>query len=239
MRPVLIYSSYRDVASISASSGWSADYPAANVLDLNRPTKVARGGTSVTIALGGPAPVSAVAIVQHTLSAAQTVTVQAGAYNSGAVAVGPSNGYRHTTPLVFPEVTASSVVVTFSAGADIGGIEVGKAWELPYITEGAQMGFLDAGREVVFLGGVSQGTDALRLRTYEAEIPYLATSITEDIAWSFQQEFGTARPFVFAEDIDNLDGRNCFLATNTALPGISSQLPGFDRFALRAVELVR
>ena len=62
MRPVISWSSYSRGATISASTGWDADYPAANVLDLAKPTKVARGGTSLTVDLGGSVPVSFVGI---------------------------------------------------------------------------------------------------------------------------------------------------------------------------------
>lgn len=241
MRPILSYSSYSRTAT-ATGTGWSADYPAENVLNLARPTKVARGGTSLTIDLGSVVPVSFVGIVQHALASSETIQVVAGAYDSGPVSLSHQvSGWRQTTPFVFDEVTTDTVEITFSDGADIGGVEVGLAWELPYIGEGAQVGMLDAGQEIVLLGGVSLGTDALRLRTYDCEVPYLATTITEDIGWAFQQEMGLARPYVFVEDYDDPTtwSRSCFLATNAALPQINSQMFGLDKFSLRGVEIVR
>lgn len=241
MRPILSYSSYIRTAS-AAGTGWSADYPPQNVLNLARPTKVARGGTSLTITLASAVPVSFVGIVQHTLASSETIQVVAGGYDSGALSLSHQvAGWRQTTPFVFEEVITDAVEITFSAGADIGGVEIGLAWELPHIGEGAQVSLLDAGQEITLLGGVSMGTDALRLRTYDCEVPYLATSITEDIGWAFQQEMGLARPYVFVEDYsDPLTwSRGNFLATNAALPQISSQMFERDKFSLRGVELVR
>jgi len=241
VRPVVSWSSYSRTAT-ATGSGWSSDYPAANVLNLAKPTKVARGGTTLSIDLGSTVPVSFVGIVQHTLADTDTIRVQAGAYDSGAFSLADIvAGWRQTTPFVFSEVMTDTVDITFSSGADIGGVEVARAFEFPSIGEGARAGMQDVGQEIILLGGVSIGTEGLRLRTYEGEVPYFDVRDTESTGWSFQQQAGLARPFVFVEDYDDPTewSRGCFLATNAALPSIENAIYGFDRFPFRFVEHVR
>lgn len=239
--------------AVFSGSGFDANYPAANLGDLTRSTKVGRipGGSSTITATLATGPdsvplVGFVAVVNHTLQPGDTLRVQAGSYDSGVVSAWPGAyvaGYRPVRPFIFPEAATSTVTITVSAAGsvDLGGIEIGRFWSWPGLSPGVEVGFRHPAPQIDYAGGGGAGPDLDPPRIYNGQIDRISMAQTATRGLDFQGLKGTARPFVFVENYEDADSwaRTCFLARNLELPPAVGAVYRHDTFQIRLTEWIR
>lgn len=241
--------SWSSTAAFSGS-GFDANYPVTNLSDVVRSSNIARvsGGatTAITAALGAAHPVSCVGLIHHNLQVGDTVRVQAGAYDSGTVAVWPAGapaGYRCHRPFVFPEVSASSVTVTITAAGDLelGAIEIARFWEWPGISPGAQVGLTAVAADLDYVGGGAGLIGAERVRTYSGQIDKIQMTLAATRGLDLQGFKGKSQPLLFVEDLADPASwaRRCFLARQNELPAAVGAVYRHDAYQIRLVEWLR
>lgn len=239
--------SYSADAVFAAGTGaWDPNYGVANAGDLYLPSKVARvtgGAASLTGTLPGASPIGIVAVTNHN---ADTIRVQAGAYDSGVVATAPAvPGYRRTQPFIFPEISAALVTVTFGfvGTLDIGAIEIARFFELPGISPGAAVGFRRTGEDTELVGGgrIAARGGARRPRTFSGQLDRLAMAIAETRGLDFQKIKARSGPFVFVSDTATPASwsRGCWLARNAEVRPSVGASTRHDAWSIGLVEHFR
>lgn len=94
MAVVLGHTNLIDDATLGGT-GWETDYPVDNLQDryLFKRAKSSGNSATITLDLGSAQAVGIVALCRHTLSAAATVRVSGGAFDSGIVTIYPGADY--------------------------------------------------------------------------------------------------------------------------------------------------
>jgi hypothetical protein len=128
-----------------------------------------------------------------------------------------------------------------SAAIDIGGLEIAKWWQWPFISARLEAGFASAGDDLALEGGGAEGQSGFLARTRDGQIGMLDLAVSAVTGLDFQKLKGLTKPFVFVEDADTAAHwpRDCFLAVNADLPPMVAQLYDRDAFQFRLREFTR
>lgn len=255
------------VDSYSAAAAWagvtgaySADYPAANLGNLEEPTKVARvtpagGVAAFTAVMAAAGAVRIVALVHHDIAAGATLRVRlftdAGmtvlAHDSGTVAFWPTGSapdedFLSVRPYILgAEVTAAAARVDIGGLAspiDIGCCELARFWDFGGISDGIDIGFDPRTPALQLAGGASDGVDQWMPQILNGQVDYMALAIAASEGIDFHKLKGTAYPFVVVDDYANAAtwATNCFFARNVDIPALVGAMYRHDTFQFRLVE---
>jgi hypothetical protein len=117
------------LATVVGGSGWDTDYPVTEVQSryLFKRAKSTGNSATITIDLGAASEVGVVALLSHTLSAAATVRVQGGAFDSGVVTIYPGTDYA---VVIAPETAQNwTITIADSAPFEIGRVFIGQKFQ--------------------------------------------------------------------------------------------------------------
>jgi hypothetical protein len=256
--------SYSKTAAWTGTVGaWSTDYPAANLGDLLRPTKVARvvpasGLATVTAVLAGPMMVQMAALVHHTFDTAAGFRVRlygdfamtmlradSGWMTVWPTGISPDPDFLAVRPHLFPEAVATRAVVidfdNMAGSVDIGAIELARFWDWEGISPGAELGFDVRTPPLQFAGGAAQGVQQWMPRTYNGQLDLLDMKVAASRGIDFFKLKGTSSAFVFVDDYEDATSwaRGCFLARNTDVPAMVGAIYRHDTFQFRLSEVRR
>lgn len=246
----------------------NADYPAQNLADLIRPSKVMRitpssGSCGVTFNFNTfTEQIQFIALVRHNASVGNWRVIlwsdnnpdpvgNVGniILNTGLVPIWPTGsarvtGYTPTTPLLLANpINVGSGRIDFSALSgtlEIGAVELSQFLEWD-ISPGVEFGLSTDMQEQPVVGGGSDVTDTLLPRIANGQIDFVPLANSSSFFIDFQQVSGKAQPFVFVQDYDDVTtwGRWCFLARNADLPPMVGALYRSDKFQFRLKEHTR
>lgn len=231
MRSGVSFPSYADTVSWAAA-GIDASFPVANLSDLYKPRrrtkKTATGAVTFTGTLPAAKPIQFVGVVHHNLPAGSTIRVQAGAYDSGAVAVPTTvDGYLPVFPCAFPTAqTTDTVVVTITPGSAIavavGAIEVSGWWEWPDVEVPRSFGFNSQDSSTDMPLGATDMTWSWSPRVWSGSRSVISLTEAQATALDFQLEKSVYRPFVFCWDAADPTTwpRESILVRNASLPTV-------------------
>lgn len=247
--------SYADTATFAVVTGTAdADYPVSNLGDLAEPGVVARitpdtGAIAVTATLPAARSIQFAALVEHTIPADATVRVRfysdvltTVVSDTGVDTIPDPTDDPQTYPVLLPAALSVRSVRIDIAGLtddlDIGGLEIAAFWEWPWLTGSLDAGFRLSGDEIDLVGGASAGGEGDAPRTRSGEVKYLDLGVSVTTRIDAQKLHGLTRPFVYLEDYDTPSSwpRDCFLATNTALPPGVAEMFDRDTFQFRIEE---
>lgn len=263
MKTGIIFPSAMDGAAVQTDvGGWTVGLDLANVLDIVRPSKIARAGDAgirnFIINLPSKKAVDAVAIIGHNASTVATARVSGhfdvGAagdlmYDSGAVPFWPAGRtttlYRSIRLFVFPSTKSiRSIYIRLSANTapwEIQAIEAGQIWEWP-IGFDRELGVQPAEGLLSLAGGAAFASDApAGPRVVRGQVDLMKLEESATTGLDFQRGLDIQRPFVFAEDFDDPStwDRKCLLARNEEVPPMVGALYRRDRFPIRLIEHMR
>jgi hypothetical protein len=114
------------LATVVGGSGWITDYPVTEIQSryLFKRAKSTGNSATITIDLGAASEVGVVALLSHTLSAAATVRVQGGAFDSGVVTIYPGTDYA---VVIAPETAQNwTITIADSAPFEVGRVFIGQ-----------------------------------------------------------------------------------------------------------------
>lgn len=264
----IIFPSYVDPARLPLATatavvgGWAAEYPLANVVDLVRPSKIARasaaGDRSFNLNFATAVSIGALALIGHNAPDGATfyIVMTAGPDATGTTLYegthefwpglsAPNPAYRSIRPLILPATVAGVrtiriLIYAHGAPLEIGAVDVGGFWEWP-LGYGREIGFKTDDREIDLAGGASYRPEKRKLRTVSGQVDLMAMAETSTTGLDFQKGLDLHRPFVWAEDWSDPTSwtRKCILARNDDLPLMAGALYRRDAFPVRLIEHVR
>jgi hypothetical protein len=189
------------------------------------------------------------AMVDHNIPDDGTVQLElfsdvltTGVHDTGAVAIPDRTDDAQTFPILLDaalSVRSGRITITgLTDDFEAGGFEIAKFWEFPWITAGLDAALRVTGEETALVGGGSVGPDGEMPRTRRFDITWLDLDISVTTRLDLQKLKGLTRPFVYVEDYDTASSlpRDCFLATNAALPPAAAQMFDADSVSFEIEE---
>lgn len=242
-----------DAAFTMTSGAAHADFPVQNLADLTNATRPFRasaaGAREFLAVLAADQLVQFVALARNNAQTDATYRFRlydddaatSLVHDSGTLTFGAASQFARTTPyLLDAAITVRAVRVNLSsmdAAWQVGGLEIAGFWDLSSPSARSlgmkpQDGRRDAG------DGATLGTRQFSPRAVTTGLSLIDWTVEGVTFETFRWDRGTDKPFVWVRDAEDPETwpRECFLARNASLAGLTKNAFIYGALALDAIE---